>query len=556
MVWMPDALQTHLSLKRLEQANDDLVYSPLFFFLFSENCLSPERFKERLEKHLRHCQEARERGTLGFLDPDIEPLIMQGADNSEKVAQMLAARLDRLAEKKKALCIQYNNLDTSSLFVFVHIEAARLARIINEDNIDGIKEILSSAAESFLICENLIRSSKEEQWPKYLLASLKAVGSFLFSTKFSLQKLNCQYEEALKSFLKAVDLVQQSQLLSSQDGYPCISKSKLGPSGEIPERESNIYYLKMAVRNIVQAPPAHSFLSYSFSSSAPWVQPLNPQNSSDCFEALRQGGRIIDSKSLALACHRFIELSRDNTFGIWDEKQLIEDSNDCKWEPTIYWYNALGWVEGRLNSSELIELMQQSEDNIAEKRLLTYFFDYQTWERLPDRVKQSLINADRLWSCGEKARKEALLEEIKIAVEELLLQNLWVLLNQWILNSDQRRRAGLDFTNLEAGLSRANHAPSLRDYEKMLGFSITEEYLKQRSIFPGEREWLIKELPVFLRKLRIKRDKGEHDSTKWSKQDLAIFFNSFFGIGQPGIFQRLTASLLYKPMQRDRRTSF
>lgn len=222
----------------------------------------------------------------------------------------------------------------------------------------------------------------------------------------------------------------------------------------------------------------------------------------------------------------------------------MSDARGVSWEPDVYWYHALGWAEALLTPSDLRESLQQGEDVAAEKRMRAYFFDDRHWSALPKRAKSSLVNADRDYFAGAMSRKEAVLNELKVATEEILFHGLWTPLGKWIVENDERRDHGRDFLSLEEGLRRKRHSPTLLHFEKICRMDITARFLAQRGCTKIERSWLSRELPGILEKLRKARDTAEHESSSDVHADVSKYFNRYLGIQQHGLLSRL-ASLLY-----------
>jgi hypothetical protein len=544
MGWIPDIISTLINIKNIEEGQNDLVYSSSIFWLFCNHTRNDYEFNKRISFYKERIAEGK-----GFTDPEIESLIIRASENTDKVVQLLVNRFENIAAKKRPHNISGLKDGLSPLVVFTHIESARLAMsLVGEGYSDKSRAILANALKAFYRCEKFKLNSEGNHIPKYILASLKAVGSYLTTTQFIFQKTDCQYEKALKSFLKAIEFALQSQLNLTPDERNGIWRLSYKNTSDIPVIEYDIHDIKNSVARIIKSP----FQPMVSGSGTPesWINILTPQATYECFEPLKNSGKIDDPESLASACNRLIELYQTNTLNMWS-KTVITDSDDFNWEPNVYWYKMLGWVEAQLNHSSLRKYLHASEDIISEKRLNNYFFADEIWRLIPNRARGSLINADRDWFCGPKARKEALLTHIKVAVEELISQGLWKPLSQWMLKNDDRRRLGKDFSELEKKLYQIHHNPTLFDFEKMLGFQVTYAYLTERGVPQLEREWLTKELPRLLSTLRVKRDKAEHESLKWTDQQLRIHFNTYIGIGKPGIIQRLVSVLLLTPGTRN-----
>jgi len=194
----------------------------------------------------------------------------------------------------------------------------------------------------------------------------------------------------------------------------------------------------------------------------------------------------------------------------------------------------------------LRELLNEREDIASEKRLRTYFFGDEAWIKLPERVKSSLISADRDWFSGTVARKEAVFNELRIAAEELLHNGLWKPLEQWIQNRKKNNNDTKQFIDRRQELSEKGLMPTLLDFERTCRLSITDAFLKEKGISNEKRIWFCNQLPKSLYHLRRARNRAEHESAdQWTRQDLSKFYDEFIGIGRPGILPELCRILLF-----------
>lgn len=540
MSWMPDLLSTLNTLKYLEAGNDALIHSCRLFWLFSNHIVSPEKNKEKVTFWNNKILEAKIDDRHGFDDPEVEALLVQAVHKPEEVELLLINRLDDVANKYSSYLSQHED-DLESLFISLNFESARLARILRNEGFSGnSKIVLDSVLDAFSQCDSGVRS-ETNLWPKYITASLKILGSFLYVSKLAIQRSDSNYEDALQSFLKAIRLLFQSRLLI-KDENTIIPKSKLGPNGEIPEKEYLIFNLKSTIMNFIQ-PMDFMYSKYlTTPDEASWKKILDPQTPVDCFEALKQENRKISPKSLVSLCEQFIELFNNNPSWLWRETVQVKDGNGHGWEPAVYWYSAIEWTNAQLNPSDLQELLQCSEDKAAENRLITYFFSQDLWEKLPRRAQQSLINADRDWFSRKNARIEAVLNEIRTATEEILYSGVWISLSKWTETEGKKNQGVQEFLNLKIHLEQKRYAPSLIDFEKILAMPICREYFKEKGYSPRS---LYPKLTEKLSTLRMHRAEAEHISgTDWTRQELVPFVNQYLGIGQPGILPQL-AKLLF-----------
>jgi len=288
----------------------------------------------------------------------------------------------------------------------------------------------------------------------------------------------------------------------------------------------------------------HFGITTDIRQSVSWIQSLKPQMPYDCFEALKAGGKINDPSMIIEACELLAHIWE--TWLYPDEFSRVVDE-----EGTLvfadYWSSAAGWVEAHMQPSELRELLNERRDRDAERRLSTYFFGDKLWIVLPERVKNSLVSADRDWFSGASARTESILNELRIATEELLLCGLWKPLEQWVVSQGGKCGGRQDFLNFKAELASKGWVPDLFHLERACRMSITDAFLKNKGVPPKERRWFLEELPRSLSRLRRERRRAEHESSnQWTRQELSKYFAEFIGIGRPGILPELCRILLFQ----------
>jgi hypothetical protein len=299
---IPNIPETLIHIKHLEEDSDDLVNSARVFWLFVDGVLSPEEFRLHIFQENERIVKDKPRGA-GYIDPEIESLFEQAADNPEQVAQILVNRLDAVTRKKQIQLSSSNKTSLAALFFFTHIESARLARWLKAEGYsDDFRILHQKVIESYLQCDLILRAGHPKDWPKYLTASLRAVGSFVLATEFEIRKADGKYEDALPSFIRAVEIVLQARLMTVHDAYR-IHKSQLTPEGNVLDHEMLRIALRSGVRNALEP----SWATYGPPLLAPWIMKLTPQSAADCVEQLKLKGRVRDPKSLSSNCRKLIE---------------------------------------------------------------------------------------------------------------------------------------------------------------------------------------------------------------------------------------------------------
>lgn len=198
---VPGVPGTLVAIKRMEEGRDDLHNSANLCWLFCNFDFSVKEFKERLAFEFVSIQ-----GKKGeYLDPEITSLVVQGAREPEKVASLLANRLDALALKKQ---VPYAGRidDPKAVFVSTHLEASRLVSTIEDEGFsDNARQVLKGALDGLSRCEYATEMAGTSPWPDYLTVSLKGVGCLLLTIQFSIYRHDGDYEEALLLFPRAID---------------------------------------------------------------------------------------------------------------------------------------------------------------------------------------------------------------------------------------------------------------------------------------------------------------------------------------------------------------
>ncbi len=547
MGWFPSLPGLLVTLKRFEAGENPIQSAFDLFWTFCDSSLNREEFDNYLNAV---SEELTRRGSPLFIDPEIEGIMESALRDTEGIVQGVIARLDALCEDKRVPYLEGHAEDLPALYVSAHLESARLVRLLNWHGLSNeSKAALGLAAEMQSRCEKALGDYKSAPWPAIYSPSLKAIGSFLNATRFHIQKSEGEYEEALVSVAKSIEQFQETRILL------------------LPHRGKwASTYEEVLLYTVIGR----------LQQSAPWMDSLDAQAVADCFEFVRSGGRIKDRRQFVSTCQRLLNFSTETPWlkpkqelGVWDALQSkmqqpfsfqpidwnaswqtqrqIEELRDGEgkyWEPTLFWQRANWWAESQLDQSELQQWHMDREDQAAERRLAAYFFDDETWGALSERARSSLVNADRDWFSGANARSEALLNELKIAAEEILLHGLWEPLDQWIAGPGRKRNDRQAFLNLKADLAKKRLAPDLSHHERLCETTVAGAFLKHKGVTETERQWVVQQLPERLKKLRNARRRAEHETVNaWTRPQLKGFVDEFLGIGQLGIIPRLTKIL-------------
>ncbi len=513
MSWLPSPPRVLILMQEIEKGEELLSNSSELFWLFCMNSVSPAEFNNRVKFWInKHLEESPKGG--GFQDTEISEIILQGP---ERVIEIIVDKLDALCEKKRVPYKPDEEEDPITLYIYTHIEASRLVWLLKtEQYSERTRETLDNSIIVFNRCFSAINGYPQAPWSQEYSVSLGAVGSFLYVTQFSLRKSDGDYEKALKSLFWGFSQNFMASVSFPKHGFP----------------NPNAIPLISSINSI------GNVWEYT-----PWMLDLDPQEIANCFEAIRTRSDSKDLKEVADICSYFVTVTKN-----WwpDEEQEIEvkDAKGESWSLPEYWQNALGWVDAQLSPSEFKEIINEREEQAAEQRLLKYFFEEDLWNWLPDRTKSSLISADRDWFSSSNTRIEAILNELKIAVEELLIKEFWDPMMKWFEEKGQNNKGAQVFLDLKTELTARRKSPTILDFEHICRMQITGAYLVEKGVPREDRIWFIQNLQKSLFPLRQARNRAEHESgNRWTREELNGFYCEFVGIGQLGVIKELSKLL-------------
>ena len=217
-----------------------------------------------------------------------------------------------------------------------------------------------------------------------------------------------------------------------------------------------------------------------------------------------------------------------------ENQETIEDHEgfDVSWSE--FWIQAQAWASAQLSPSEYRKMRDQDEKDSAENRLRNYFFG-SSWPSLPKRAQEALITADSNWNSPQRIRQGSILNELLRASEEMCDQFIW----QPLICEGT---TSLDILAIEAKVAESRHRSSLgvREHIEICKLKSLPRVLEDRKLSAYDIKFLTKNLPTALRQLADARNTSEHEiGASVSRDTLASFFNSFLGIGQPGILPEL-----------------
>ena len=202
------------------------------------------------------------------------------------------------------------------------------------------------------------------------------------------------------------------------------------------------------------------------------------------------------------------------------------------------WNGAQTWARAQLSPTELQEYHSRDEEEAARDRMRLYFFG-ETWATLTCRAQAAIVNADlHMHSKERRQRLEAIINELRIATEEIFNQGLWKPLAtvgpaEWFPELDR-------FEDRRAGLHPRSRDPGLKDFEWACSQPFFRMFLEKRSLESSEIEFLTQDLPVLCQQLRRHRNSSEHSlDTISSRVAVDDVFRKLLGINREGVLPEL-----------------
>ena len=200
------------------------------------------------------------------------------------------------------------------------------------------------------------------------------------------------------------------------------------------------------------------------------------------------------------------------------------------------WLSAEAWASAQLSPSESRKQRDQDEKDASKNRLEKYFFG-NNWDNLPERAQSRLISADGDWNSRQRIALEGVLNHILRAATATCYEFIW-----YPLEFGRGINIPEFVDKLEELGGRIHTDPGLSDYIWVCEQDFYKKFLSDRELH-DDVQFLTEDLPAALHLLRSNRNTAEYEEYKtespWSRESLRPFFNSFLGIGQPGILPQL-----------------
>lgn len=195
---------------------------------------------------------------------------------------------------------------------------------------------------------------------------------------------------------------------------------------------------------------------------------------------------------------------------------------------------ARGRAAEKITASQLRDYQALMERTASEDRLRLYFLDEGLWGILPEKTRQHLVNADRMWfSLGGE---EAILAELTVATERLCKEAIWDPLDRRAVGREHE-----DFDQLRAELTAKwpGYDPALPEFVRICEMKCFYDFLDELGLDERRRDYFLKVLPKSLRALAAFRRHAVHKRWSIARAAVGPHLKRFLGIGEPGVLPEL-----------------
>ena len=196
--------------------------------------------------------------------------------------------------------------------------------------------------------------------------------------------------------------------------------------------------------------------------------------------------------------------------------RILDDKGDqLTWGQ--FWHGAQKWATAQLSHGEYRKLCEDDEKDAAERRLRNYFFGG-SWPTLPERAQERLINADINWNSTQRISREAILNDLLRATEEMCY---W-LLPKLLGKAQRQSREVLDASHVRKFINICDKGGFRDDLDEC------------------ETQFLTGELPSSMRQLADARNLAEHGRGESASRDkIEAAYRLFLGLGRRGMLPEL-----------------
>ncbi|MBN1602194.1 MAG: hypothetical protein JW915_11335 [Chitinispirillaceae bacterium] len=535
MDWIPDIPGFFTILQRIQNEEDLLKDSVDIFWSFCISLMNHEQYIERMD-FWRKLDEKNETEERGFTDSELESIMYEGFKNPDSAAISLLEKFDMLIENHIVDYIPDSKDAPTPLFVYIHLEAARLNRLIKVQGYsETTRDSITKTQNALERCFRSLKYFPTPPWQYEYLISLEIVASFLATQQYYILKIDGQYQEALEWLIKGLDHVQEAYTIFDKNRQP-IFKSRL-----------HFWFVSF---------------SQDFRGLVPWLKDINQQVFVEGYEVIKKGKDIQDTENLIKICESFLNYSEEpwlsnqrpdsnySWIGFTQQSNTINnrvETENYEYDSAVeYWRETLGWTEAQVTPSQYKKLINEREEEAAERRLKEYFFDGKNWDNIPDRAKSSLISADRDWFSGTSIRKEVILNHLAIATEEILYHGLWMKLDEFSNANTLDANLRNEYLKTKQEMLSNRIRSKLRILADFCREPLTGNYLSKIRTGQQEKDWFQKRLPGIIHDLYNQRNNAEHELEKrWKRDEIGRYYREFIGIGSSGILPRLV-QILFK----------
>ena len=203
---------------------------------------------------------------------------------------------------------------------------------------------------------------------------------------------------------------------------------------------------------------------------------------------------------------------------------------------------AAGRAEALMTVEQRSDWLERREDELARDRLKAYFFR-DIWDDLPEKVRLSLVEADRSRLSTRAGRFDSVLMHVQNAMQDLCFFTIWKPLSEAAAaETSGGESTDLDwFRAIAAKLQRSPglkpSSPTLTHYRQITGNAAFKKLvLAIPSISQADKDLLLqKTLGKDIGSLAFLRGGASHEAnTKADPDSVAEIYDKFLGIGRLG----------------------
>ena len=396
---------------------------------------------------------------------------------------------------------------------------------LDETALDCLNEVVRTLTRLY----DLGLSALIDQNPAHaFLLSSDAVASKCYAELGRISNREGNYSEALHLFAEAAFNASYAAQRFIAEGGDAAQSNDLEPVPLRPSGDLTCHIVQSGLDNLTADDIVGTFLNLKASNgNTDWSEVAR-----DCRVLLSESGWAFGAEP-----DSYIRTVDGDAVYVTEwvpnhpDEVVNETGEHLSWRE--FWYVAREWATAQLSPNEYRKLRDDDEKNSSERRLRTYFFD-PFWSELPERARNRLIAADTLWNAQGRMAWDAVLSNLQIAAEEVFLKFVFQPLKGGVPAIDQQLLGLID------DIEHSRESSKIFYFANVCRNPSFEGFLKRRKIETTAIEYLTRDLPRKLDRLRIRRNEAEHDAEKaWRREEIRPFFHEFMGIGQRGVLPEL-----------------